>query len=81
MAVVEKQKRGFAVMDPARQREIASMGGRKSQDTGVGHQWTSDEARIAGRKGGLMNAGRPRKRPLVPSAPSPAAWGPEQGIE
>jgi uncharacterized protein len=45
--------RGFASMDPAQQREIASQGGRASHQKGTGHEWDSDEAREAGRKGGL----------------------------
>jgi uncharacterized protein len=45
--------RGFASMDPAQQREIASQGGRASHQKGTGHEWNSDEAREAGRKGGL----------------------------
>jgi general stress protein YciG len=45
--------RGFASMDPAQQREIASQGGRASHQKGTGHEWNSDEARQAGRKGGL----------------------------
>ena len=45
-------KRGFASMDPAKQREIASKGGKAAHQQGVAHQWTSDEAREAGRKGG-----------------------------
>lgn len=45
--------RGFASMDPAQQREIASQGGRASHQRGSGHEWNSDEAREAGRKGGL----------------------------
>jgi general stress protein YciG len=45
--------RGFASMDPAQQREIASQGGRASHERGHGHEWDSQEAREAGRKGGL----------------------------
>lgn len=47
-----KSKRGFASMDPARQREIASRGGRAAHEKGTAHEWTPDEARVAGRKGG-----------------------------
>jgi general stress protein YciG len=39
-------------MDPAKQREIASKGGRAAHAKGTAHQFTSDEAREAGRKGG-----------------------------
>jgi general stress protein YciG len=39
-------------MDPARQREIASKGGRAAHAKGTAHEWSRDEARAAGRKGG-----------------------------
>ena len=48
-----KSRRGFASMDPARQREIASKGGRAAHAKGTAHEWSSDEAREAGRKGGV----------------------------
>jgi general stress protein YciG len=44
--------RGFASMSPEKQREIASKGGRAAHQLGVAHEWSSDEARKAGRKGG-----------------------------
>jgi general stress protein YciG len=44
--------RGFASMDPARQREIASEGGRAAHASGNAHEFSSEEAREAGRKGG-----------------------------
>jgi general stress protein YciG len=47
-----KSKRGFASMDPSRQREIASRGGRAAHAKGTAHEWSPDEARVAGRKGG-----------------------------
>lgn len=47
-----KSRRGFASMDPAKQREIASKGGRAAHEKGTAHEWSSDEARNAGRKGG-----------------------------
>lgn len=47
-----KKRRGFAAMSPEKQREIASKGGKRAQETGRGHQFTSEEAREAGRKGG-----------------------------
>jgi len=40
-------------MDPTRQREIASKGGRAAHEKGTAHEWSSDEARNAGRKGGV----------------------------
>src|SRR5687767_7897267 len=46
------RNRGFASMDPQRQREIASQGGRAAHEKGTAHEFTSEEAREAGRKGG-----------------------------
>lgn len=52
MSGTGKSKRGFASMDANRQREIASKGGRAAHAKGTAHEWSSDEARVAGRKGG-----------------------------
>lgn len=46
--------RGFAAMSPEKQREIASEGGRAAHQQGVAHEWNSEEARLAGRKGGQI---------------------------
>ena len=54
-------------MDPERQREIASKGGRVAHEKGSAHEWTIDEAREAGRKGGFASH---RKRDEVPCAES-----------
>jgi general stress protein YciG len=48
-----KSRRGFASMDRERQREIASKGGRAAHAKGTAHEWSSDEARVAGQKGGV----------------------------
>ena len=45
-------KRGFASMDEDRQREIASEGGKAAHQKGTAHEFSSEEAREAGRKGG-----------------------------
>jgi general stress protein YciG len=45
-------KRGFAALDPEKQREIARLGGRAAHAQGKAHEFTSEEARVAGRKGG-----------------------------
>lgn len=54
----EKKKgtsaRGFASMDEAKQREIASKGGQAAHQKGSAHEFTPEEARIAGRKGGQV---------------------------
>ncbi|NBX69722.1 MAG: hypothetical protein EBR01_12255 [Proteobacteria bacterium] len=50
----QKSKRGFASMDPQKQKEIASRGGKAAHAKGTAHEFTSEEARGAGRKGGLV---------------------------
>lgn len=52
-----KSERGFAGMDPEKQREIASEGGKASHEKGTGHEWDSQEAREAGKKGGESSHG------------------------
>ena len=44
-------------MSPEKQREIASKGGRAAHEKGTAHEWTADEARAAGRKGGQISRG------------------------
>jgi uncharacterized protein len=50
----KRSSRGFAAMSPDRQKQIASEGGRAAHRLGVAHEWNSDEARNAGRKGGQI---------------------------
>lgn len=47
-----KSNRGFASMDTGKQKEIASKGGKAAHAQGRAHEFTPDEARVAGRKGG-----------------------------
>lgn len=54
-----KAERGFASMDRAKQREIASKGGKAAHQKGTAHEWTREEAREAGRKGGLTRRRQP----------------------
>jgi uncharacterized protein len=72
-----KERRGFASMSPEKQREIASKGGRAAHQKGTAHEWTSDEARNAGRKGGqISRGGRGRLvEPVGTSAPTAEAVG------
>ncbi len=64
-------------MTPEKQREIASKGGRAAHQKGTAHEWTSEEARSAGRKGGqISRGGRGR---LVEDATSDVAQIPETG--
>ena len=63
---VRKERRGFASMSADKQREIASKGGRAAHEKGTAHEWTPDEARAAGRKGGqISRGGRGRLIPLT----------------
>ena len=48
-----KEKRGFASMDPVKQREIARKGGIAAHKKGTAHEWTKEQARLAGHNGGL----------------------------
>jgi len=50
-------RRGFACMTDDKQKEIASKGGRAAHAKGTAHEWSSQEAREAGRKGGQMSHG------------------------
>ena len=53
-----KSHRGFAAMNQQRQREIASQGGKAAHAQGKAHEFTPEEARAAGRKGGEARAMR-----------------------
>lgn len=71
--VNRKERRGFASMSAEKQREIASKGGRAAHEKGTAHEWTADEARSAGRKGGQVSRGGRGRLPAStesgPSAP------------
>ena len=58
-----KQDRGFASMDPGKQRLIASKGGKAAHAKGRAHEWTVEEAREAGRKGGAASHRPPQAPP------------------
>jgi general stress protein YciG len=68
-----KEDRGFASMDRAKQREIASKGGKAAHQKGTAHEWTSEEARDAGRKGGIASHLRRRAQSGGPSVESAVA--------
>lgn len=65
-----RRPRGFAAMDRKKVSEIASKGGKAAHAAGTAHQFSSDEARSAGRKGGVaphVRRGRgPRNTNVVP---------------
>ena len=60
--MVAKEDRGFASMDRNKQREIASKGGKAAHQKGTAHEWTSEEAREAGRKGGMASHRRKQQQ-------------------
>ena len=65
------RRRGFAAMDRDRVKEIASKGGRAAHAAGTAHQFSADEARVAGKKGGLaphVRRGGVRRRPITEAA-------------
>ena len=57
-----KEDRGFASMDRGKQRDIASKGGKAAHQKGTAHEWTSEEAREAGRKGGMASHRRKQEQ-------------------
>ena len=61
-----KQRRGFAAMDPRLVSEIARKGGKAAHAAGTAHEFSADEARDAGRKGGLAPHS-PRRRSAPPT--------------
>jgi uncharacterized protein len=67
-----RRPRGFAAMDRNKVSEIASKGGKAAHAAGTAHQFTSDEARSAGKKGGVaphVRRGRgPRQSTTMPAA-------------
>jgi uncharacterized protein len=74
-----KERRGFASMSPEKQREIASKGGRAAHQKGTAHEWTSEEARSAGRKGGQISRGG-RGRLVDPLQPADVIQPDERGL-
>jgi general stress protein YciG len=76
-ATKPRKPRGFAAMDRKKVSEIASKGGKAAHAAGTAHQFTSDEARVAGKKGGVaphVRRGRgPRVTPASSSASSSSA--------
>jgi general stress protein YciG len=78
---VAKEDRGFASMDRSKQRDIASKGGKAAHQKGTAHEWTSEEAREAGRKGGMASHRRKQEQ-QTPEGAEPVAGdsNPEQMI-
>jgi general stress protein YciG len=68
-----RKRRGFAAMDPKLVSELATRGGKAAHRAGTAHEFTSDEARIAGRKGGLATHAKRRSRLAGNGAPPTAS--------
>jgi hypothetical protein len=67
-------------MDRTKQRDIASKGGRAAHQKGTAHEWTSEEAREAGRKGGMASHRRRQQQSGDESVRSyDSAVGPSSG--
>lgn len=75
-----KERRGFASMSPEKQREIASKGGRAAHQKGTAHEWTSDEARNAGRKGGQISRGGRGRLAEPVDGPTAVTEGPSSAL-
>lgn len=75
------QDRGFASMDKSRQLELASKGGKAAHQKGTAHEWTSDEARAAGRKGGMASHCRKQETALAAAQADAAGEGMISGHE
>ena len=80
MSEIRKDSRGFASMASDKQREIASKGGRAAHLKGTAHEWTSEEARAAGRKGGQISRGG-RGRLIIPTQQGPQPNAARPGME
>ena len=70
-----KEDRGFASMDRSKQKEIASKGGKAAHQKGTAHEWTSEEAREAGRKGGMASHRRKQEQTQPQGSDDIAAAG------
>jgi hypothetical protein len=68
-------------MSPEKQREIASKGGRAAHEKGTAHEWTADEARSAGRKGGQISRGGRGRLPAETATEMITGSAPVSGTE
>lgn len=77
-----RRPRGFAAMDRKKVSEIASKGGKAAHAAGTAHQFSSDEARNAGRKGGVaphVRRGRGPRNPNVTATSTPSESKAKEG--
>ncbi len=57
-----RRRRGFAAMDPKLVSELATRGGKAAHRAGTAHEFSSEEARVAGRKGGMATHAKRRAK-------------------
>jgi uncharacterized protein len=76
-----RRPRGFAAMDRSRVSEIASKGGRAAHAAGTAHQFTSDEARAAGKKGGVAPHVRRGRGPRTVTSQTAPPNDPNEGAQ
>jgi general stress protein YciG len=62
-------------MDRSKQRDIASKGGKAAHQKGTAHEWTSEEAREAGRKGGMASHRRKQEQQQAPDGTTAGTTG------
>jgi len=74
-----RRPRGFAAMDRTKVSEIASKGGKAAHAAGTAHQFSSDEARNAGRKGGVAPHVRRGRGPRNANVSPPPSGGAKEG--
>jgi general stress protein YciG len=74
-----RRPRGFAAMDRSKVSEIASKGGKAAHAAGTAHQFSSDEARNAGRKGGVAPHVRRGRGPRNPNVAAPKSGEAKEG--
>ena len=74
-----RRPRGFAAMDRSKVSEIASKGGKAAHAAGTAHQFSSDEARNAGRKGGVAPHVRRGRGPRNPNVSAQKSGGAKEG--
>ena len=75
-----RRPRGFAAMDRSRVSEIASKGGKAAHAAGTAHQFSSDEARNAGKKGGVAPHVRRGRGPRNPNVVQAKKSEPKEGV-
>lgn len=63
--------RGFAAMAPERRAEISRKGGKAAHEKGTAHEFSIDEAKVAGRKGGIASHDALRRRKAEQAASEP----------